>query len=275
MGSSSRTNETILSWSLVGRPVPAPYQYSGNDGHSFSTDGSHKMHSPLLSYDLDRQCNSGLLYQQTRRNTFFQPMHRGMENPPLVPGIQYRDQSTSYPRQIQHIGRPFFEIRQAFQNRIGFGSIGRELHLPNAQLPQCGFVCNTIQSQTPIVCISRSGQSCINDGCIVSGLELSSCICIPTDNSDTICTSQDLTISVQNSSYCSSVAQMYMVFRGVNQSLLMAMLHSLIARRGWGLRLNDSLFLKLTSGLGLDDMSLAWPAVVQLLVFFYSCIQLN
>ena len=29
----------------------------------------------------------------------------------------------------------------------------------------------------------------------------------------------------------------------------------------------------LTSGLGLDDMSLAWPAVVQLLVFIYSGIQ--
>ena len=29
----------------------------------------------------------------------------------------------------------------------------------------------------------------------------------------------------------------------------------------------------LTSGLGLDDMSLAWPAVVQLLVFIYSSIQ--
>ena len=29
----------------------------------------------------------------------------------------------------------------------------------------------------------------------------------------------------------------------------------------------------LTSGLGLDDMSLAWPVVVQLLVFIYSGIQ--
>ena len=29
----------------------------------------------------------------------------------------------------------------------------------------------------------------------------------------------------------------------------------------------------LTSGLGLDDMSLAWPAVAQLLVFIYSGIQ--
>ena len=41
----------------------------------------------------------------------------------------------------------------------------------------------------------------------------------------------------------------------------MAMLHSLIARRRFG------------PGLGLDDMSLAWPAAVQLLVFIYSGIQ--
>ena len=45
----------------------------------------------------------------------------------------------------------------------------------------------------------------------------------------------------------------------------MAMLHSLIARR--------PLRKTLTSGLGLDDMSLAWPAVVRLLVFIYFGIQ--
>ena len=91
---------------------------------------------------------------------------------------------------------------------MSFGSIGSEFHFPNAQLPQCGFVCYMIQSQTPIVCISSSRQSCLNDGCIVNGLELSSCICIPTDNSDTIYTSQDSTISVQKSSYCSYLAPM-------------------------------------------------------------------
>ena len=151
---------------MVGRPIPAPYQYFGNDGHSFSTEESHKIHSPLLCYDLDRQYNSSLLYQQTRRNTFSQPMGRDMENPPLVPGIGY-DQSLSYPRQIQHIGRLSIEITQATQNRMDFGSVGSKLHLTNAQLPQCGFVCNTIQSQTPIVCISSSGQSCLSDGRIV------------------------------------------------------------------------------------------------------------
>ena len=55
------------------------------------------------------------LYQQTRRNTFSQPMHRSMENPPLLPGIQYKYQSSSCPRQIQQLGRPSIETRQATQ----------------------------------------------------------------------------------------------------------------------------------------------------------------
>ena len=51
----------------------------------------------------------------------------------------------------------------------------------------------------------------------------------------------------------------------------MAMLHSLIARRWFGPQTQWRPLRKtLTSGLGLDDMSLAWPAVVQLLVFIYS-----
>ena len=61
------------------------------------------------------------------------------------------------------------------------------------------------------MCISK--QSWLNDWLIVNELEVSSCMCIPTDNSDAICTSQDLTL--QNSSYCSSLAQISVVFRGV------------------------------------------------------------
>ena len=36
MGSPSRANETILSWSLDWRPIPAPYQHVRNDGHTIS-----------------------------------------------------------------------------------------------------------------------------------------------------------------------------------------------------------------------------------------------
>ena len=214
IGSSSRADKTILSWSLVWRPIPAPYRYVRNNGHSFSTEESHKIHTPLLWYDLYRQYNSGLLYQKTRRNTFSQPMCRGMGEPPLVLGTWYCAQSLSYTRQIQYIDSPSLEIRQTSQNRMGFGSINSEFHFPNAQLSQCGFVCDTIQSQTSIVCISSSRQSCLSDRCIVNELELSSCICSSTNNSDTLCTSQDTSISVQNSSYFSSLAPKSVVLRG-------------------------------------------------------------
>ena len=42
VGSSSGTDESILSWSLVGRPIPALYQHVGSNGHSFLTDKSLK-----------------------------------------------------------------------------------------------------------------------------------------------------------------------------------------------------------------------------------------
>ena len=108
------------------------------------------------------------------------------------------------------------------------GSIGGKLYLPNAQFSQCGFVCDSIQSQTPTVCISSSGQSSLGnrhklplyvspvsgDRHIIDELEQSTCICISTNNSDTIYSHQTLTISVQNSSNCSSLASTFLVLRG-------------------------------------------------------------
>ena len=55
------------------------------------------------------------------------------------------------------------------------------------------------------------------------------------------------------------------------RSLLVAVLRSLVARRRLGPRARwRPLRRALASGLGLGDVSLAWPAVVQLLVFICS-----
>ena len=99
---------------------------------------SRNIHIPLLCYD-HWQYNSDLLYQQTKRNTFSQPMRRGMGDPPLVSGTWYHDQSSSYSRQIQYIGRPSLEIGQTSQNRMGLGqsvvnSIFQMLNYPNVDL---------------------------------------------------------------------------------------------------------------------------------------------
>ena len=199
---------------MVDGQILAPYQYIRNDGHSSRTEESHKIYSQFLRHDIYRQHDSGFLYQQTRWNTFSQPMHRGMGDTPLVPGTRCSDQSLSYCGQIQYFGRLPFEVGQTCQNGMCFGSIDCKFHIPNAQLSQCGSVCGTIQSQTPIICISSSRQSCPSNRRLFNELGSSSCICISSFYSDTFCSSQDSSVSVQNSSGCSSVASMAMVLRG-------------------------------------------------------------
>ena len=94
------------------------------------------------------------------------------------------------------------------------GSIACEFHISNAQLSQCRPVCEAIQSQTPIVCISSTRQPCLDSRSSFSELESTSCICISSYNSDTFCSSQDMSISVQNSSHCSLLASIAVVLGG-------------------------------------------------------------
>ena len=178
MGSSFRADGTILSWSLDRRPLPA-YQHVRNDGHTISTETSHNIYSPFLHHDIYRQHNGGLMYQQTGWHSFPQPLCRGMENSQLVPGTRHRYQSSSHSRQIQHSCRPPIQTIQTYQNRIGSGSNSSEFSIPDAQFPKCGFVCDTIQSQTPIICLSSTRQQSASDKCPVHGLESSSCIYFP------------------------------------------------------------------------------------------------
>ena len=112
MGSSFRADNTVLSWSLDRKPIPAPYQYVRNDGHTISTETSQNIYSPFLHHDIHRQHNGGLIYQQTGWHSFPQSLHRSLENTQLVPGTRHSYQSTSHPRQIQHSCRPPLKTRQ-------------------------------------------------------------------------------------------------------------------------------------------------------------------
>ena len=48
-------DESLLSYSLVGRPIPATYQHIGNYGPSFRTDKALKIYSPFLCHDFYRE----------------------------------------------------------------------------------------------------------------------------------------------------------------------------------------------------------------------------
>ena len=109
-------------------------------------------------------------------------------------------------------------------------SISGKFHLSNAQFSQCGFVRDSIQSQTPFVCIYNSRQSSLGNRCIINELELSTCICISTNNSDTIYSNQNTSISVQISSNCSSSASTTLLLRGVTTTNISPNLTSVLSK---------------------------------------------
>ena len=80
----------------------------------------------------------------------------------FLPGTRHHNQSPSYTRQIQHFSRSPIQIGQTNQNRMGTGSISSEFRIPDAQISQCGFVCDPFQPQTPIVCFPSSRQPCVS-----------------------------------------------------------------------------------------------------------------
>ena len=213
MGSSFRADDTFLSWSLDRRPIPAPYQYVRNDGHTINTETSQNIYSPLLHHDIHRQHNGGLIYQQTGRHSFPQSLRRSLENSQLVPGTRHSYQSSSHSRQIQHSCRPAVKTRQTYQDRMGSGSNSCEFSIPDAQFPKCGSVCDKIQPQTPIICLSSTRLQSTSDRCPVHGLESSSCICFSSFYSDTCCSRENPTTSVQNSSHSSVLATTTVVLR--------------------------------------------------------------
>ena len=90
-------------------------------------------------------------------------MRRGMGDPSLMSVTWHHDQSLSYSRQSQYIGRPSFEIGQTSQNRMGFGSIGGEFHFPMLSYPNVGLFASRFNHKLPLYRISSSRQSCLSD----------------------------------------------------------------------------------------------------------------
>ena len=179
-----------------------------------STETSQNIYSPFLHHNIHRQHKGGLIYQQTGWHSFPQSLRRSLENSQLVPGARYSYQSSSHSRQIQHSCRPPIKTRQTYQDRMGSGSNSCQFSIPDAQFPKCGPVCNTIQSQTPIICLSSSRLQSTSNRCpVYHGLESSSCICFSSFYSDTCCSRKNPTTSMQNSSHSSVLATTTVVLR--------------------------------------------------------------
>ena len=185
----------------------------------FRTEESHKIHTALLCHDFYRQYNSGLLYQQTRRNTFshlcvkvWEILHWCLEH-----GIVIR---------IRHIPGKFNILvdRLSRLDRLLKTEMALDQSVANS-IFKCSNFPMWIRLRHDSISNSHCmylqyGQPCLSDRHIINELILSLCICISTNNSDTLYSSQDTSISVQNSSYCSSLASTSLVLRGVRLLVL-------------------------------------------------------
>ena len=130
-----------------------------------------------------------------------------------MPGTRHGNQSASYPRQIQQLSRQPIQTGQTYEDRMGFGSNSSKFRVPDAHFPECGFVCDLIQSQTPTICLPSSGQQSLSGRCSFHELESTSCICVSSIYSDSCCSRQDSPTSVQNSSNSSVLATTTVVLR--------------------------------------------------------------
>ena len=100
------------------------------------------------------------------------------------------------------------------QYRLVLGTNSGKLYFSNAQISQFGFVCNSIQSQTPIVSIVPDNQALVIDALSMNWNNLHAYALLPTVHI-TICSHQNPTVLVQNRSNCSSLASTSLVLRGV------------------------------------------------------------
>ena len=145
MGGSFRANETILSWSLDGRLIPAPYQYVRNDGHTLSTETSLNIYSPFLCHDIHRQHDSGLIYQQTGWNIFSGSLRIGIGDFQSMPGTRHLKQSSPYPRQIQYLADRLSRLDRPVRTEWSLdqtvaNSVFQMLKFPNVDLFATRFI---------------------------------------------------------------------------------------------------------------------------------------
>ena len=213
MGSSFRADNTVLSWSLDRKPIPAPYQYVRNDGPKISTETSQNIYSPFLHHDIHRQHNGGLIYQQTGWHSFPQSLRRSLENTQLVLGTRLVIRVGHIPGKfniladcLSRLDKPI-KTEWALDQTVA-NSVFQMLNFPNVDLFATRF-----NHRLPLYVSPVQDYKALAIDALVHGLESSSCICFSSFYSDTCCSRENLTTSVQNSSHSSVLATTTVVLR--------------------------------------------------------------
>ena len=157
IGNSSGTDVSILSWSLVGRPIPVPYQHVGNNGHSFRTDKSLKIYyhscvmistdnTTVVSY-INKQggTHSHNLCVEVWKILQWCLKHHIVVRICHIPG-KFNVLADRLSR-IDKIVKTEWALDQ---NRVGIGSIDSKLNFPNVQLPNLDLFATCFNHKLPL-----------------------------------------------------------------------------------------------------------------------------
>ena len=228
-GWGAHTDESILSWSLVGRPIPAPYRHVGNNGHLFRTDKALKyIYHSCVMISTDNTTAVSCINKQggTHSPNLCVEVWKILQwclKHHIVVGIHH------IPGKFNVLANRLSRIDKIVKTewdwinwqRIQFSkcsTIPVWICLRHVSIKNFHFMC------------PKFWTSNLHDKHIFHELEQYSCLRISSNNTNSFCPEQDSPISVQNNSYSTSLAATNMALRGSTTTCLSSSLSSTLSK---------------------------------------------
>ena len=189
-----------------------PHKLAGNESGSvgigtFQTTCQESVCSASL-----RQFDSGVVYQQARRNEVVQPLSFDVGVTPVVPGELDCFESGTYSRETEYFGRRF-EPRENSNtfNRVEFESGNSGRFIQNISNSKSRSVCNKREQETSSLLFPLSGPGSNSVGCTQYRLDRDLGLCLPTSNINSFGSQENSGRTVQSTANCASSSESALV----------------------------------------------------------------
>ena len=158
LGSPCGAGGTSVSWSMDGRPIPAPHQCVRDESNFSLSIMSNSQGKELHCTDFNGQHYSGGLYKASGRDSFHRTLRRGAERPEFVLKSQHTAVSEAHTGQVQHSSRPDVQNRQTDLYRVVPESGNSKQNFPDHGLSINRPVRHTSEPQAAILCVTHTGS---------------------------------------------------------------------------------------------------------------------
>ena len=179
LGSPCGAGGTSVSWSMDGRPIPAPHQCARDESNFSLSITSSSQGKGLHCTEINGQHYSGGLYKASGRDSFHRTLRRGVEHPEFVLNPQHTAVSEAHTGQVQHSSRPDVQSRQTDLHRVVPESGNSKQNFPDHGLSINRPVRHMSEPQAAIICVTHTGSEGAINRCSIDGLESHTCLPFP------------------------------------------------------------------------------------------------